>query len=86
MNLNEEGISWDKICPTATEQACDLLSKMLKFNPRERITAEQTLSHPFFEEYRDFAEDDYPSLAGAKPFDLSIENHALTEHDLKRLI
>lgn len=28
----------------------DLLRKMLKINPEERITAEQALSHPFFKE------------------------------------
>jgi serine/threonine protein kinase len=26
----------------------DLLKKMLKINPEERITADQALSHPFF--------------------------------------
>jgi calcium-dependent protein kinase len=30
------------------ELAMDLLKKMLKINPEERITAEQALSHPFF--------------------------------------
>ena len=28
----------------------DLLIKMLRVNPEERITAEQALSHPFFKE------------------------------------
>jgi serine/threonine protein kinase len=28
----------------------DLLKKMLKINPEERITAEQALNHPFFKE------------------------------------
>ena len=28
----------------------DLLKKMLKINPEERITAEQALSHPFFKD------------------------------------
>ncbi len=28
----------------------DLLKKMLKINPEERITAEQALSHPYFQE------------------------------------
>lgn len=33
----------------------DLLKKMLKVNPEERITAEAALSHPFFGDYE--AED-----------------------------
>lgn len=28
----------------------DLLRKMLKINPEERITAEQALNHPYFKE------------------------------------
>jgi serine/threonine protein kinase len=28
----------------------DLLKKMLKTNPEERITAEQALSHPYFKD------------------------------------
>ena len=84
--LNGSEMSWDKVCPTATEQALDLLISMLKFNPKERITAEQTLKHPFFAEYREFAEEDYPTLSGTKPLDLSIEKSTLTEQELKKLV
>lgn len=36
-----------KIIPQATPVAIDLLSKMLRFHPLERITAEEALQHPY---------------------------------------
>lgn len=39
-------------------QAIDLLEKLLKFNPAERITAAEAIKHPYFAEYRD--PDDEP--------------------------
>ena len=35
-----KGIAWEKTCPNASPEALDLLSKLLKFDPDERITAE----------------------------------------------
>jgi len=37
--------------PNASEQARDLLSKMLELDPKKRITCEQALSHPFLEKF-----------------------------------
>ena len=34
--------------PGATEEALDLLSQMLRFDPEQRITAEESMAHPFF--------------------------------------
>lgn len=34
------GIPWSLICPSANKEALDLLSKLIKFDPDERITAE----------------------------------------------
>ena len=38
--------------PGSSDDALDLLNKMLKFNPKHRITVEESLQHPFFEEVR----------------------------------
>lgn len=62
-----KGLSWDRICPAATNEALDLLSKMLRFDPDERISAAEALKHPFLKEYQDYAEEDYPDII--KKFD-----------------
>lgn len=35
------------------EEAIDLLQNLLKYNPEERISAMESLSHPFFDELRE---------------------------------
>eukprot|EP01029_Cantina_marsupialis_P028242 TRINITY_DN775905_c0_g1_i1.p1 TRINITY_DN775905_c0_g1~~TRINITY_DN775905_c0_g1_i1.p1 ORF type:complete len:306 (+),score=78.02 TRINITY_DN775905_c0_g1_i1:81-998(+) len=41
--------SWGEVCPRLDADGVDLLTKMLKFIPGERITAKQALDHPFFD-------------------------------------
>ena len=42
-------------------QALDLVEKMLTFNPDRRIKVEETLAHPYLEQY--FDPQDYDDLA-----------------------
>ena len=42
---------WINLFPSITPELSDLLTKMLCFNPDKRITVEECLLHPFFEEY-----------------------------------
>ena len=35
---------------------------MLKFDPDERITAEDALKHPYLKEYHEYIEEDYPDI------------------------
>lgn len=42
-----KGFPWEKICPNASSEARDLLSKFIKFDPDERITAKEALLHPY---------------------------------------
>lgn len=37
----------------ASEQAIDLAERLLKFDPKKRITATQALEHPYVSDYRD---------------------------------
>ena len=37
-------------------EARDLISRLLVFNPNERLTAEEALSHPFMKEFHDPSE------------------------------
>ncbi len=41
--------------PGAHAQALDLLSKLLQFDPAQRLTAEQAINHPYLSEVRDVA-------------------------------
>jgi len=44
-------INWKKAFPKLEDSGIDLISKMLQFDPAKRISAQDALKHPFFDDY-----------------------------------
>ncbi|KAH9941959.1 kinase-like protein [Amylocystis lapponica] len=50
-------VPFSRLLPTADPQALDLLTKMLAFDPAERITVVQALEHPWLASYHDVGDE-----------------------------
>jgi len=66
-------IDIDKIFPGCSKLAIDLLSKLLKFNPKDRLTVEEALDHPFFEDIRNKALETSTNIELNYDFEKAIE-------------
>ena len=69
--------------PGSSEESLDLLQKMLIFDPKKRITVQQSLEHPFFKSIRD------PSKEEEATFNLEFEfedDNNLTVEKLRNLL
>ena len=62
--------------------ALDLMYRMLEFSPARRITAEEALRHPFFEDLRDEAEE----TSCDRVFNFSFERWTLTKEMYRELV
>lgn len=74
--------------PKASEEALDLLRRLLKFAPDDRMSAQEALSHPYLEEYRD---EEFETQVGQdfNPADLEPrrkDGMPLTREDISMLI
>ena len=47
------------VCPRLDKNGIDLLDKMLKLNPEDRITTDEALNHPFFNDLADHVKNLY---------------------------
>jgi mitogen-activated protein kinase 1/3 len=74
--------SLDKMFPAASHQAIDLLTKLLVFDPKKRLTAEQALEHPYMQELHD--PEDEPVCAAV--FDFGFEKEATSVEEYRDLI
>ncbi|GHJ85498.1 hypothetical protein NliqN6_1900 [Naganishia liquefaciens] len=78
--------SFESLYPRASGQAIDFLKKTLTFSPRNRMTVEECLQHPYLDAYHD--PEDEPSSKPLDPlffnFDLQKEN--ITRDELKTLL
>nr|CAB3469544.1 unnamed protein product [Digitaria exilis] len=68
--------------PHVQPLAIDLVEKMLTFDPRQRITVEGALAHPYLASLHDISDEPVCSM----PFSFDFEQHALSEEQMKDLI
>lgn len=78
-----ERVSFQQMWPEANPVAIDLLNKMLIFDPSQRITVEECLSHPYLASLHDLS-DEPVCTHGAINFDFDSE--ALTPDIVKEII
>ncbi|KAJ0254835.1 Mitogen-activated protein kinase 10 [Hirschfeldia incana] len=68
--------------PNVHYTALDLIMKMLKFDPRQRISVEEALDHPYLKELHCIADEPVCWT----PFRFDLEEQPLTEEEIKELI
>lgn len=68
--------TYAELCPTASPEALDLLSKMLVIEPEKRITVVAALNHPFLKKYH----NDMFEPNCQKQFDFAFEQELINLH------
>ena len=76
---HKDPVPFGTVLPSASVDALHLLSRLLRFNPNERCSAEETLAHHYLAKYHDL--DDEPVCVPL--FDFSFENYAMSKKDLQ---
>ena len=77
-------LSFRSLYPRASALACDLLDKLLVFEPEKRLTVEEALRHPYLEELH--CEEDEPVCDRFDFSDFYFEYVRTTKDDLRVLI
>eukprot|EP00471_Norrisiella_sphaerica_P006571 CAMPEP_0184491512 /NCGR_PEP_ID=MMETSP0113_2-20130426/20589_1 /TAXON_ID=91329 /ORGANISM="Norrisiella sphaerica, Strain BC52" /LENGTH=397 /DNA_ID=CAMNT_0026875915 /DNA_START=47 /DNA_END=1240 /DNA_ORIENTATION=+ len=75
-------IPWKETFPNASEEALDLLEKMLNFHPKKRISVEDALNHPYMSKVRI---KEYEKNSPTK-LDMAFEDIYLTKENLQAKI
>ncbi|PPR95786.1 hypothetical protein GOBAR_AA24884 [Gossypium barbadense] len=68
--------------PNVHPLAIDLAQKMLTFDPKQRITVEEALAHPYLTALHDISDEPVCMI----PFSFDFEQHALTMAQMKELV
>lgn len=76
-----ERVELNKKYPGATEEAIDLLNKMLQFNPYLRVSVDEALAHPFFTKVK----KPHKEKCAEAPITLAFENETLDRDRLRQL-
>lgn len=77
----KENIPLNAIFPDATEEAIDLLTRMLTWDPSKRITIDEALAHPYLKDH--VTEEEEPTCS---PFNFDFEQYELDQETFKNLI
>jgi serine/threonine protein kinase len=78
------GKAFEMVFEDRNPLAIDLLKKMLRFDPTERITAEEALEHSYLAELH--CPGDEPTTSKVSMFDFEFEQREMTEREVKDLI
>lgn len=81
---NKDSVALSVVIPTTDENALDLLSKLLVFDPSKRMSVDEALAHPFFDAWR--KEDDEKLNLCANIFDFSFEERINGRESLEDLL
>lgn len=77
------------VCPNAPPEALDLMTQLLQFDPRNRISVDDAIAHPFLASYRGDGADMGSERLAESAFDFSFEREnkgTLDKNALRRLI
>lgn len=77
-------VPFTHLFPNANPVACDLLERLLTFDPKKRITVEEALKHPYLEELH--CEEDEPVCENFAYDEFLFEFASPTKQDLRELI
>lgn len=78
-----EKLAWKDILPKASDDAIDLLEKMLKFDPDKRITVDEAMKHKYFD---DIPKENDEKAEPVSRFDFEFEDQDLNINELRDLI
>ena len=82
-NLDCEGIGFKQMFPWESETAIDLLGKMLQFNPYLRISVEECLEHPYFEDVEHDSDEESVEIDADS---LTVQFDHCSESELRKIL
>jgi len=79
---NMEAKDWKEVLPNASDEAIDLISKLLAFNPAKRLSIDEALRHPFLAAYfnEEFVDN---NCVCSEPLDAGYEARIKEKEDIR---